>query len=456
MPDTSLSVTFVGGARSVTGAHFLVESTEGEKTTRIAVDCGLTQGERFCESTNGEPFPYDVAMLDAVFFTHAHADHIGRFPKLVKDGFRGTAYATPPTRDLMPIMLKDSVSIMAREAKSCGDTPPYTQEDMEQAVGLLKSLEYAESVTVGNLTVTFYNAGHILGSALILVETSEKRILFTGDLGRESSLIVANREIPPGPIDALVIESVYGNRLHADSEKSEATLLATIRRVQEKKGTLLIPSFSLERTQIILALIDRFVESGELEPLPVFLDSPLAIQVTELYRKYTQYLNPDMQQRIAAGDDPFEFPLFKMLYSAEDSKEVDDTTPPKVVIAGAGMSHGGRIRSHETHYLPGAQNELLLVGYQVPGSLGRRLQDGARTVTINKRKVKVRAKVSRVGGFSAHADRDGLLSFVEAVNPKEVLVALGEMESASFFAQRVNGFLGIEASIPQSGERFTF
>lgn len=451
----SLSITFVGGARSVTGSHFLVDIEEDGHATRIAIDCGLRQGDRFCESSNLSDFPYSVGQVDSVFFTHAHADHIGLFPKFVKEGFNRTAYATPPTADLMPVMLEDGASIIAREARACGEEPPYTKEDVEAAMRLVEPLEYRQPITVAeNVTVTLYNAGHILGSACVLIDAWGTRLLFTGDLGRTPAALVPDPDIPPGPIHYLITESVYGNRVHESAEQSERALLKSIENVIRDQGALLVPAFSLERTQIILSTIDRFVAKGVIEPIPVFLDSPLATRVTEIYKKHTSYLRDELQRQIKAGDDPFSFPSLRVTYSSEQSKTIEETRGAKVIIAGAGMSHGGRVRSHEKTYLPGEENELLLVGYQVPGSLGRRLQDGARKVTIDKKEVKVRARVTKTGGFSAHADRDDLLSFAEAVAPQEAFVVLGEMESASFLAQRLDGFLNIKATIPQEGERF--
>lgn len=448
-----LSITFAGGARSVTGANFLIEANDGARVARLLIDCGLTQGGRFCESSNGEAFPYDPKTIGAIFFTHAHADHIGLFPRLAREGFRGEAYATTPTRALMPIMLEDSVGLIEREAKECGAKAPYERDDVERAVALVSPLDYRHTKSIGHFTVTLYNAGHILGSALILVEAFGKRLLFTGDLGRMPALIIPDREVPKGPIDYLVTESVYGNRAHEPVQESETRLLAALKRISQKKGTLLIPSFSLERTQIILETIDRFIGGGHIAPLPVFLDSPLAIKVTEVYKNNPQFLRQTLQERLERGDDPFSFPSLHIAYSRDDARAVDEAQPPKVIIAGAGMSHGGRIRSHEARYLPGGENELLLTGYQVPGSLGRRLRDGARTVVINKKKVKVRAKISNTGGFSAHADRNDLLNFAHEVSPRKVFIVLGEMESASFLAQRISGFLGIETYIPQKWER---
>lgn len=448
-----ISLTFVGGARKVTGSNFLVEAKNAGTTTRILIDCGLEQGARFCESSNNKPFPYDPAQVDAVFFTHAHIDHIGLYPKLVKDGFKGKAYATSATAALMAIMLEDGASLIAREAKKCDEEPPYRTQDVERAVAGISNIGYRETVQLADgITATLYNAGHILGSSLVLLDVWGTTLLFSGDLGRTPGILIPDMDIPDLPIDYLITESVYGNRVHQSIEESEEALLKALQSTAQKKGTLLIPSFSLERTQIILAAIDRFMKEKLVEPIPVFLDSPLAIRVTEVYKNHPEYLRESLQKLLQNGDDPFSFPSLRVTYSHEESKTIDDTPAPKVIIAGAGMSHGGRVRNHERTYLPDAKSSLLLVGYQVPGSLGRRLQDGAKSVTIDRKKVKVRASVSKTGGFSAHADRDGLLAFAEKVNPKKAFVVLGEMDASSFLAQRIAGFLGIETVIPQKGE----
>ncbi len=452
--NPTVRLTFVGGARSVTGSNFLLEVEDGDVATRILIDCGLEQGRRFCESSNREPFPYDASLIDALFITHAHADHIGLYPKLVRDGFKGVAYATAPTVDLIPVMLEDAVGLIGKEAKFCNEEPPYDRSDVERSLSLLRAIPYQKRIEVSlSVSVTLYNAGHILGSALVLVETGGKRILFTGDLGRTPAILVPDPETPEGSIDYLVTESVYGNRTHAPQEESEEALRRAVLRIHQTQGTLLIPSFSLERTQIILATLDRFIAEKAIPSTPVFLDSPLASRVTEVYRAHTTALRESLRLRAESGDDPFSFPSLTVTYTRDEAKEIDKTSGPKIIIAGAGMSHGGRVRSHEATYLPHAENELLLVGYQVPGSLGRRLQDGARMVTIDKKKVRVRARVSKTGGFSAHADRDDLVEFAEKVNPKKAFVVLGEMEASAFLAQRLSGFLGIDTYIPQRGEQ---
>lgn len=433
MGDKSFAITFVRGARSVTGSNFLVEAKDGEKITRVLIDCGLVQGEQFCDPSNNTKFPYGPASIDALFVTHAHADHIGLIPKLVRDGFRSPIYGTAPTLALMPVMLADTASILVQEAERCKTQAPYTLDEVGRVVPYMVQTEYEKKIEVGPITATFYNAGHILGSAMIRIEAFGTTVLFTGDLGRVPAIIVPDRVVPlpagrQGPgIDYLVTESVYGDRVHEKAKESETALMQAIADVTRRTGTLLIPSFSLERTQIILkALRDS--------PIPVFIDSPLAAQVTEVYRAFPQFLKEPLSPFPSLGP-------------------IDHSRRPKVIVAGAGMSSGGRIREHEKRYLPDKNSILLIVGYQVPGSLGRRIQDGARKVKIDGEWVTVRAKIVTTSGFSAHADRDDLLKFAEEVKPSEAFVVLGEMSASTFLAQRLSGFLGIRATIPAAGER---
>jgi len=448
----TLTVTFARGARRVTGSNFLIEAKSDTATTRILVDCGLAQGERYCESVNKQKFSYDPATVEAIFFTHAHEDHIGLFPKLVKEGFKGDAYATAPTKALMPIMLQDSGHIIADEAKRCGDEAPYSPEDTERAVGMVNELEYGKTLAVGkNVAVTLYNAGHIIGSASVLIEAFGKRLVFTGDLGRVPAVLVPEREVPQN-IDYLFMESVYGNRVHESIEESVDLLHASVQETRRKNGVLLIPAFSLERTQIILSALDTMFTKDSALAMPVFLDSPLATKVTKVYERYPEFIREEIRVKMKNGDDPFSFASLRITENVEESKTIERVANPKIIIAGAGMSHGGRIRTHEAHYLGATSTTLLISGYQVAGSLGRRLQDGATKINIDGSSISVRAQVKSLDGFSAHADRNDLLEYVEAMNPKEVFTILGETASATFLAQRIQGFLDIPVSVPREGE----
>lgn len=420
----------------------------------MLIDCGLAQSGEVCDKTNHEPFAYDPASVDALFFTHAHTDHIGLFPKLVKDGFKGKAYATEPTEALMEIMLEDTAGLLRMEAERCGGESLYTKDDVAPAVTRVTPVRYHQVLTVGDIRATFLNAGHILGSACILMEAYGKKVLFTGDLGRTPAILVPTRETYRG-VDVLVTESVYGNRVHGSADASIDILADAVRDTVKKKGVLLIPAFSLERTQIILSALDHMMTEKSLPEVPVYMDSPLASRVTDVYTRYPEYLSESLRERVAKGDDPFAFRSLKVTVNQEESKMIDDMPTPKVIIAGAGMSHGGRIRHHEKAYLPLATTTLLLVGYQVAGSLGRRLRDGQKEIMIDGKKVKVRANVQVVDGFSAHADRDDLVQFAEDVAPKRAFVVLGETEAAVFLAQRLSGFLGVPVDVPREGEEYS-
>lgn len=442
---------FARGARRVTGSNFLIEVKNGTAVTRILVDCGLAQGERFSESVNAEKFSYDPSSIDAIFFTHAHADHIGLFPKLVKEGFNGAAYATAPTRALMTPMFEDSLHILTDEAAREHDAPPYSAEDATKAVSLVRETAYHETIQVSaDVSVTLYNAGHIIGSAQVVIDALGKRLVFTGDLGRVPAVLVPDREVPE-KADYLFMESVYGDRVHEPIADSERMLRSVVEDTRKKSGVLIVPAFSLERTQIILSSLDRmFAEKGE--SLPVFLDSPLASKVTEIYEHHPEFLRTDIRTAMEKGDDPFSFPTLRVTKNVSESRDADRSPAPKIIIAGSGMSHGGRVRAHERRYLPEASTTLLLTGYQAAGSLGRRIQDGAKEVSIDGVSVPVRATIKALGGFSAHADRDDLMSYTEAAKPKKAFIILGETQSSAFLAQRIQGFLGIPTDVPREGE----
>ncbi|MDP2651139.1 MAG: MBL fold metallo-hydrolase [bacterium] len=437
-----------GGAGAVTGANFLLEIS-GRK---VLIDCGYLQGVSGAEEVNESKFEYEPASIDVLFITHAHIDHIGKIPKLVKDGFEGEIYSTRETKEISELMLIDAARIAERNAREEGGTPIYTTHDVEQALKLWKVFNYHEVKEFGGFKVEPYDAGHILGSAMLkFTFPSGKSILFTGDIGNSPSPLLKNTEVVTGA-EYILMESVYGDRNHVDkgtkTEKLKKVLLDTI----ASKGTLLIPVFSLERTQVILHELDNLFESKEVPQVPVFLDSPLAIRVTDIYERVVKHYNSQVQAELRSGDEIFKFPRLKETAQARDSREIMKTHGPKVILAGSGMSTAGRIVNHEEMFLPDPNTTILFLGYQAPGTLGRQISEGVKKVKINDHEIKVRAKVEKIDGYSAHADSNTLVGFVEkcaSEKLKQVFVAMGEPRSSIFLAQRLRDELGVNAVVPE-------
>ncbi len=445
-----VKISFFGGTQEVTGANYLLETEK----TRILIDCGMFQCPRFCSVKNRGDFPYDPASIDALLPTHAHIDHIGRIPKLVSKGFRGTIYSTPPTRDFGFLMLEDSLGVLEKEASHEGETGAlYTLDDLDSAMKLWKGIPYGEKLTIGDFEIWFHNAGHILGSAMIEIHAEGKKILFTGDLGNVPMPLLSPPEKISG-MDVIVIESAYGNRIHEDIDERKGKLERAIEDTVRRGGTLIIPSFALERTQELLVECNNLIEHGRIPRVPIFIDSPLAIRATEVYRRYQDYFNADMRALIRSGDDIFQFPGLHLTLHAEDSKAINNVQGPKVIFAGAGMMNGGRILHHARRYLPDKKNMILFIGYQAAGSLGRRILDGEKRVKIWREEVPVEAEVRSIRGYSAHADTNGLFSFVEnnAESLKRVFVVQGEPAASLFLSQRIRDYLGINATAPEFGE----
>lgn len=457
---TKLNLTFHGGADGVTGANFLLEkkpSTENSNDgVKILVDCGMIQGSKFAENLNRSEFKYDPSSVDYLLVTHSHIDHIGRIPKLVRDGFKGKIISTPETRDLSGLMLDDSLKIIEEEARQDGLLPLYEKEDVAKSLSLWSALPYHTSLDLeGGLSVYLKDAGHILGSSIVEITYNGKKIVFSGDLGNSPSPLLKDTENVTDA-DYMIMESVYGDRNHESKEERKGKLKDFIRKTFEKKATLIIPAFSLERTQVILYEMNDIFENGDIPSLPVFIDSPLAFKVTEIYKKYSSAdFKDSVRSEISKGDDVFNFPRLKFTVRTEESIKIRNTPNPKIIIAGSGMSHGGRIVQHEKNYLSDPHTILLLTGYQATGSLGRQLEDGAKKVNIFGEIVNVRAKIEKINGYSSHKDSDNLLSFVGSVASasklKKIFVVMGELKSSLFLVQKLRDELGVDAVHPKGG-----
>jgi metallo-beta-lactamase family protein len=449
-----LSITFCSGAGTATGANFLLE-TEKADGPKFLIDCGLLQGPKVAEDKNREPFPYDPKSIDALFVTHAHLDHIGRIPQLVKDGFRGKIYSTAPTKEIAKLSLIDSLGVLEKEARNHGQPLLYGEREVDQALALWEAHEYHDEIKISDFTVVIRDAGHILGSAMYEFQYKGKKILFTGDLGNSPAPLLRDTELVHD-VDYLIIESVYGDRNHEDRSARREKLEDLIENVMRENGTLVIPAFSIERTQEMLYEIERMMEESRIPLVPVYIDSPLAIGVTSVYKKYAKsHLNENVAPVIAGEGGIFAFPQLHQTLSTQESRAIAGEDGRKIIIAGSGMSNGGRVIHHEKRYLPDAKNALLLAGYQAAGSLGRQMQDGARNVNILGDTIPVRARVVTISGYSAHKDAQHLLEFVQATadTVKKVFVVLGEPKSSLALVQKIRDYLVLDARAPSPGEK---
>ncbi len=448
-----MKITFCGAAREVTGSCYLVE-TDG---TRVLVDCGMYQGESLSNKKNETDFTFDPRTIDAVFLTHAHLDHSGRIPKLVKEGFRGLIYATAPTAKLAELVLMDAEHIMVDDHERAQTPILYNVEDVEQAVRQFRAIEYGEQVTIGNLMCTPHDAGHIFGSAFWLIRVSDgPSAIFSGDLGNLGSNILRPTERLPA-VDALVIESTYGNRIHEDERTRESQLKAILERTVKENGVLVIPAFSIDRTQQILYELNHLVEKMLIPPIDMYLDSPMAIKATDVMKEYPQYYNPAALALVSHGDDLFDFPRLRLTRTREESKTINDAPKPKVIIAGSGMMNGGRIQHHLVRYLREKNSTVLIVGYQAEGTLGRDLHDGKRRVRVLDETVAVKATITSIGAYSAHADQARLVAWVgegERV-PQRIFCTHGEEGAAVALATRLSQHFHVDATAPHPGDVVT-
>lgn len=447
--EKKLKITFCSGAGTVTGANFLLEGND----KKFLIDCGLIQGEKFVDDLNWVQFPYDASKIDILFITHCHIDHIGRIPKLINEGFQGRIFSTIPSKEITEIMLADTAHILSRET-DLGLDKIYTPENIKKAMDLWETLEYGEKLNVDHgFQFSFKDAGHILGSGMLEIIYNDKKIVFTGDLGNSPSPLLPDTEIIDDA-DYMIMESCYGDRNHEHRDERKKRLEDIIKENYNRNGTMIIPTFSLERTQELLYEINSLVENKIIPVMPIFLDSPLSIKLTDVYLKYGNYFNKKAKEFIAKGDKLFDFPGLKETLETDESKAILHVLPPKIIIAGSGMSNGGRILHHEKNYLPNKNDTILLTGYQSIGTMGRLISDGAKKVRIMGEDVNIKANVAKISGYSGHKDSDHLLEFVEktAKTLKKVFVVMGEPKSAMFLSQKIRDNLGLKAFTPTAGE----
>jgi len=446
-----MKITFYGGAGTVTGAKYLLET----KSAKILVECGMFQGENSDEE-NYKEFPFNCSEIDYVFLTHSHVDHIGMLPKLYKQGFKGRVFFTPPSLDIARLILQDSQEIMQRQATRDNVNPVFEMEHVNGILGLAEIVDYNKKKKLNEeIYFRFQDAGHILGSAIIEIWANGKKLVFSGDLGNDPTpLLNSPKKITQA--DYVIIESTYGNRLHEDRFKRKELLENVIEENHSKRGVLMIPAFAIERTQELLYELNELVENNRIPRIPIFIDSPLAIEITRVYKKHQKYFNKQANDLIKTGDDLFNFPKLTLTEKVNQSKSINNIASPKIIIAGSGMSTGGRILFHEKLYLPNPNNTLLIISFQVRGTLGRKLSEGAKRVWIFNENVNVKAKIVSIEGYSSHADQQGLYDWLNNFSKpvKKVFIVHGEEEASNALSQRVKDHLGLDTNIPKIGESF--
>lgn len=459
---SNVSITFLGATETVTGSRFLIEDGK----SKILIDAGLFQGTREIKDKNWDPFPIDPSTLDAVILTHAHLDHSGYLPLLVKQGFAGPVFCTEYTAKLAAVILQDSARIQTEDAKfaqkkgfSRHKNPRalYDEDDANRAIDQFKVCKFLDDISIdGKAVAKFHHSGHILGSSFVTLEISNKRFLFTGDLGRPTHpVLVSPDPFPEGHFDAVITESTYGDRVH---EKPTGKFAQTISETIARGGSVLIPAFAVDRTEVVLLELRELMESGEIKKVPIYVDSPMALTALDFYRDALNAGRSEIRKDMVQtwrGKDPFDPGTLQEKRTVEESKSLNNVHEPSIVISASGMATGGRVVHHLAHMLPDSKNTVLLVGYQANGTRGRQLENGDQRVRIHGEDVPVRAQITKADTFSVHADGDELINWLaKAQKPSNAFVVHGEIESAEIFASRLNSELGWNSFVPKPEERF--
>jgi metallo-beta-lactamase family protein len=433
-----MEIKVLGAAKEVTGSCYSLSAGDDQ----LLVDCGMFQGSKEMEKLNYEKFSFNPRKYKALLLTHAHLDHCGRIPLLVKSGFRGKIYSTDATKALAFIIMADSAKIAEEDTKNENKrrvmeklpprNPIYTIGDVNDAMKLFVTVRYEEDVRITkNISAKYYDAGHILGSSSIQVSINEngktRIVVFSGDLGQDGSILVKNTA-PISQADYVFMESTYGDRLHDPIEKRKMDLIRVINETYKRGGKIMIPSFAIERTQELLYYIGQFMEAGIIPNMQVYLDSPMAIRATEVFQKFMKYFNAEVQERLKKIDNVFGFPELILARSREESKEINGVTKPCIIIAGNGMCSAGRIKHHIANNIEDKRNTLLFVGFQVEGTLGYWIKKGEKKIRLLGREVVANARIESIEGFSAHADRIGLLKWLNnfSTKPKKVFITHGD------------------------------
>lgn len=465
------NLTFHGAARQVTGSCYLLETHDN---FRLLLDCGMHQGEDAVDVLQTERFPFEPETIDAVILSHAHLDHSGLLPMLTRKGFKGPIYCTTGTRKLLPVMLRDSVSLYESDLKrknkqrmERGETlheAAYTLEDVETALSLCQPGRYQEALPIHkDLRLTFHDAGHILGSSIVELSFNEdgksKTLVFSGDLGNKESVLMKDPALIRSA-DLVMMEGTYGDRNHRDMNKTLEQFEQILHETWEAKGNVMIPAFAVGRTQEILFHLGCLHHAGKLDPWQIFLDSPMAIEVTEIYDECMQLLDPEDVKRLRIeGQNNLQsfLPQLEYTESVEESQAINEVKSGAIIIAGSGMCTGGRIRHHFRYRLSDSRNTLIFTGYQAQGTLGRILVNGVKKIRMFREEINVAVRIETLGGFSAHAGQDELIEWLRHIqgNPRVILVH-GEEDSLLKLAEKLRHSYQIDSEVPYLQDRISF